>query len=198
VLVVPSTAIEALGSFEGFLVDRRYFATLAEATLLERAAAEVDESHRQIIPYLVLSGGGTVFSYARTERGGEQRLHGRRSIGVGGHVNAADLPGGLGPLTRAPEAGLIAAARRELVEETVGADDATLRWLGFIRDQSSAVARVHFGVVFAAAVDPSRARLSDEGAMTDARFSTIAALAAERHLYERWSQLVLDYLAGHP
>jgi len=196
VLAVPATAIDRLGRFDGFSADRRYFAALAASRFVDRAEAEEDESFRQIIPYVVLRSRGRIFSYARTARGGERRLHGRRSIGVGGHVNPADLPGGLAGLAAAPEPGLIAAARRELAEETVLAARAELGWLGFIRDDAAPVARVHFGVVFAAELADELAGLSDEGKMAEARFVGLAELLRDRESYEGWSRLVIEHLAG--
>jgi predicted NUDIX family phosphoesterase len=196
VLVVPAAAIDSLGAFEGFSADRRYFAALAASRFLDRAAAEEDESFRQIIPYVVLRASGRIFSYARTARGGERRLHGLRSVGVGGHVNPEDLPEGLPGLVAAPEPGLVAAARRELAEETVLADGAALRWLGFIRDDAAPVARVHFGVVFAADLADETARLSDEGKMAEARFAGLAELMDDRNDYEGWSRLVIEHLAA--
>lgn len=239
-MAVPTRALDRLGAFEGFVADRRYFAALREATFLERDAAERDEGYRQIIPYVVLRAPAGIFSYARTSRGREARLHGLRSIGVGGHVNPGDLPDGLAALrlgapgrdgapacgqpgtTATPgavppesiatpalaaaqalaedrpasPAALIAAARRELAEEVVGLGESQLDWLGFIREDTTPVARVHLGVVLAARLAAPTARLSDEGAMADARYLTIAALAADRDAYEGWSRLVIDHLAG--
>lgn len=193
---MPAEAIDRLGAFEGFLADRRYFSALEEARLVDRGRAEDDPSLRQIIPYLILRAPSGVFSYGRTSRGNEARLHGLRSIGVGGHVNPTDLPGGLAALVADPERTLGAAARRELAEEVVGAEDVDLRWLGFIRESGSPVARVHVGVVFAAELCDATARLSDEGKMADARFSSVAELVAERERYEGWSRYVIDHLAG--
>jgi predicted NUDIX family phosphoesterase len=143
----------------------------------------------------VLRAPGRIFSYARTARAGERRLHGRRSIGVGGHVNPADLPDGLAGLAAAPEPALVAAARRELAEETVLAARAELGWLGFIRDDRAPVARVHFGVVFAADLADELASLSDEGKMAEARFVGLAELLRDRTSYEGWSRLVIEHLA---
>ena len=195
VLVVPTAGLDGLGPFEGFSDDRRYFDALAEARFVDRGPAERDESRRQIIPYVVIRTPEGVFSYARTGAGREARLHGRRSIGVGGHVNPADLPEGLAALARAPVETLVSAARRELAEETVGLDGARLDWLGFLRDESAPVARVHFGVVFLAELTHGRVRLSDEGAMADPRWLSWAELDADRDAYEGWSRLVIGHMA---
>jgi predicted NUDIX family phosphoesterase len=195
VLVVPTARLDALGRFEGFSDDRRCFGALAEARFVERGPAERDESRRQIIPYVVIRAPYGVFSYARTGAGREARLHGRRSIGVGGHINPPDLPEGLAALARAPVETLAAAARRELAEETVGLDGVRLDWLGFLRDESAPVARVHFGVVFLADLPHGRIRLTDEGAMADARWRSLAELDADQAAYEGWSRLVIRHMA---
>jgi predicted NUDIX family phosphoesterase len=175
--------------------DRRYFDALSEARFVDRGPAERDESRRQIIPYVVIRAPAGVFSYARTAAGREGRLHGRRSIGVGGHVNPSDLPDGLAALARSPGEALAAAAGRELAEETVGLDGARLEWLGFLRDDGAPVARVHFGVVFLADLAHDRVRLTDEGAMADARWLSWAELDADRAAYEGWSRLVIGHMA---
>jgi predicted NUDIX family phosphoesterase len=195
VLVVPTARLDALGRFDGFSDDRRYFGALADGRFVDRGPAERDESQRQIIPYVVIRAPDGVFSYARTGAGREARLHGRRSIGVGGHVNPPDLPEGLAALARAPVETLAAAARRELAEETVGLDDARLEWLGFLRDESAPVARVHFGVVFLAELPRPAVHLTDEGAMDDPRWQSWADLEADRSAYEGWSRLVIQHMA---
>jgi predicted NUDIX family phosphoesterase len=196
VLVVPTDRLDALGRFDGFSDDRRYFDALKVASFVDRAPAEGDESRRQVIPYVVIRTARGVFSYVRTGAGREARLHGRRSIGVGGHVNPSDLPEGLAALAAAPLETLAAAARRELAEETVGLDGAPLGWLGFLRDESAPVARVHLGVVYLADPAHGDVALTDEGAMADARWLRWTELAADRDAYEGWSRLVIGHMAG--
>ena len=62
-----------------------------------RAEAETDPSWKQLIPYLVLRDGERIFLMRRTKAGGDERLHDRYTIGVGGHVNPedGDVVGGL-------------------------------------------------------------------------------------------------------
>ena len=55
-----------------------------------RPEMEEDPSYRQIIPYVVLTRGEEVFVLRRLKKGGEARLHGLLSIGVGGHINPVD------------------------------------------------------------------------------------------------------------
>ena len=62
-----------------------------------RSEAEVDPSWKQLIPYLLLRDGERIFLMRRTKAGGDERLHDRYTIGVGGHVNPedSDVIGGL-------------------------------------------------------------------------------------------------------
>lgn len=53
---------------------------------------EEDPSYKQLISYCLLENEhGEILVYERLSGGGEARLHGQSSIGVGGHMN--DVPG---------------------------------------------------------------------------------------------------------
>src|SRR2546428_6911151 len=58
-----------------------------------RAGVEEDPSFKQIIPYLLVRHRGRLFLVQRSTEGGETRLHGKYSIGVGGHINRGDVEG---------------------------------------------------------------------------------------------------------
>src|SRR5256886_14965862 len=73
-----------------------------------RATVEQDSSFKQIIPYLIVRHAGRLFLCQRSTQGGEGRLHGKYSIGVGGHINRRDVEGAGG----GTPAGLAAAAGR--------------------------------------------------------------------------------------
>jgi ADP-ribose pyrophosphatase YjhB (NUDIX family) len=108
-----------------------------------REEAERDESGRQIIPYVVLRNEKRYLLMRRTNRQGESRLHDKYSIGVGGHINPED---GRNPW-QAFERGM----RREIDEE-VNVDISSLEYLGILNDLSTAVSRVHIGIVYIASV----------------------------------------------
>ena len=142
---VPTEAlVEALGPVEGFRASRE---SLTEVGIrLEqlgefrpRDTVEDDPTFQQLIPYVALTHTGRVLVLERLEGGGERRLHGRVSIGVGGHVNP-EPPG--------PEPLVVRGLRREVDEEVRldGARTSEPELLGFIRDTSNEVGRVHFGL----------------------------------------------------
>src|SRR2546428_5860123 len=75
------------------------------------AGVEEDPSFKQIIPYLLVRHRGRLFLVQRSTEGGETRLHGKYSIGVGGHINRGDVEGAQDVIA----AGL----KRELEEEVL-------------------------------------------------------------------------------
>src|SRR5690606_19791390 len=99
ILVVPRVVLFGLAdgaAFQGVETDADKVATAlhsiaAHGRLHRRGDAERDPDYKQPIPYCVLTRKGErgleVFAYERLSGGGEARLHGKASIGVGGHMN---------------------------------------------------------------------------------------------------------------
>lgn len=129
------------------------------AKFMRRGTAEEDPSFKQMIPYSVVTkyeGSTTkVFVYERLSGGGEARLHGKLSVGVGGHMNT---------IFGYEDVALVIAeeSEREINEElniqfaenSDGKDDgeaeiwsASLNVLGLINDDEDAVGKVHLGVL---------------------------------------------------
>ena len=96
VLVLPRSAVPGGCDFLGLrLADADGLADLRRAVAtdgryLDRPLAEDDPTHKQLIPYVVVRDGAHVFLMRRTDAGGDARLHGKASIGVGGHLNPVD------------------------------------------------------------------------------------------------------------
>ena len=55
-----------------------------------RGDMEEDMTYLQPIPYTIIKQGSKYFAYTRLEGGGEARLHGKTSIGAGGHMDPID------------------------------------------------------------------------------------------------------------
>jgi predicted NUDIX family phosphoesterase len=161
---------------------------------VERRWAEQDSSLKQIIPYTVVTDGESVLSLRRLDKGGERRLHGKLSIGVGGHINPVDKES-------APRYGddLIAAgAWREIEEELYIPQDAKMKVVGLVNDESNPVGSVHLGVVHVAKVDDVGVVKVREREQLEGRFvsaSDIKKRAADPEaLMETWSSLVAERL----
>lgn len=56
-------------------------------TVAKRGDLEENLNYLQPIPYIVIKQGDKYFTYTRLEGGGESRLHGKSSLGAGGHMN---------------------------------------------------------------------------------------------------------------
>src|ERR1700731_3461276 len=91
VLVIKRSLFDELGNFQGLNFEPRKYldAILSRGNnfFLSRAQAEKDPSHKQIIPYVLLTHGGKVLHYVRGKKAGEPRLVAKGSIGIGGHMN---------------------------------------------------------------------------------------------------------------
>jgi predicted NUDIX family phosphoesterase len=152
---------------------------------LDRPAAEQDASFKQLIPYVVVRDGERIYLTERTTAGGDARLHGKGSIGVGGHLNPVDE--GEDPLTD----GL----RREWSEELVTDWEPAFQLVGLLNDDGNPVGAVHIGVVFTAEAD-GRAVSVREHEKLIGRWATVPELHASWDGLETWSQLVAEHLFG--
>ena len=155
---------------------------------VERRWAEKDSSLKQVIPYTLLVHREELFLLKRLGKGGEARLHGKLSLGVGGHVNPVDLDGA---------DVLDAGCRRELEEEVAIRAPYTLSTVGVINDDSSDVGSVHFGLVNVARCETPDVAVRETD-MLEGGFVARAALREmarnERERFETWSALIVDRL----
>lgn len=191
ILGFPAELLDRLERFQGFCADTgRYLPAIFEHLAVRvRSEAEDDPSFKQLIPYVVFRSGERVFRYVRGKRGSEARLHELHSIGIGGHIAAEDVS----LFANSYEV----AMRREVAEEVelppAAAGAGNERIVGLINDDSTPVGQVHFGVVHWWEL-PSPELRPREGKLLRAAFAPLSELAADRHKFESWSQLVLDWL----
>jgi predicted NUDIX family phosphoesterase len=191
VLVIPTSAVVAeLGGGSAWL-GIRPAGELELADLIRRrgayrtrSAMEADPTWKQVIPYPILRDGPRWFLMRRTRAGGDERLHDRFSIGVGGHVNPVD--GGLdGDLTRALE--------REWTEELDVDFVPAFRFVGLLNDDTTPVGQVHLGLVFEgdAGGRPVAIRETDK---LSGGFVPTAEVAAVADRLETWSRLAFEFI----
>jgi predicted NUDIX family phosphoesterase len=148
---------------------------------LERARAETDESHLQIIPYAALQNAeGMLWTYRRA--GGDARLRERWSAGVGGHIEAPDAAADLAAMAER-------ALRRELCEELGFQPDAVPAPSAWLYEGFSPIGRVHLGLLH---VLPWRAAAPPRPAAGEALrglgFVEAARIQADER-FELWSRL---------
>ncbi len=195
VLVVPRALLDEIGAFQGIRtngLDAAISRLLDPANhfFMDRAAAEEDPSHKQLIPYCIFRCGDRVLHYTRGKSGGESRLHAKISIGVGGHVNPIDTGGG----RTGPDA-YHAAVTREIEEELDLLEDHPHKIIALLNDESNAVGQVHLGIVHLIELKSDDVK-SREDALTDLGFTPLAELnGASFQRLETWSQFCIRHLS---
>ncbi len=148
---------------------------------MDRPAAEEDPSYKQIIPYVVLTQNGQIFTTRRLNKGGESRLHGKLSIGIGGHINPVDETDRRSVLMKGLE--------RELDEEVYIQRRGQLVPRGFINDDGNGVGAVHLGLCFSMEVE-GEVSVKETEKLSGAWLS-LQELKSEYDNMETWSQIAL-------
>jgi predicted NUDIX family phosphoesterase len=190
VLVLPRAEVPGGCEFAGVrpaeagLLDTLRHAVARHGQYLERPIAEESPAFKQLIPYVVVRDGEETFLMERTAAGGDPRLHGKGSIGVGGHLNPVDR--GQDPL--------LAGLAREWAEELDATWAPRFELVGMLNDDSNPVGSVHLGVVFTvAAGGPLQVRETDK---LTGHLASPGEVAAAWARLETWSQLVASELLG--
>ena len=116
----------------------------------------------------------------RTRAGGDERLHDRFTIGVGGHVNPEDedVLGGL---------------RREWAEEVEADFTPDFEPIGVLNDDSNLVGAVHLGLVYVADAGGRPVDIREKEKLSGA-FAALDEVAAVADKLETWSALLFEFI----
>lgn len=137
----------------------------------------------QILPYIAITDGkGNYLSYSR--KGSETRLHGSKSIGIGGHVDITDLD------TTDIKKTIYTATDRELFEEAHIPLYQEYQFNKIIVDTSNSVGCVHVGL-FTTLVYPN---VIPQEELYNAEWLSLEELISNIHSYENWSRIVINGL----
>lgn len=190
VLCLKREALKSAGLFQGISANVKPYQRLLNnrenIAFLPRSEAERNFAFKQWIPYVLILRGRavldlSVLSYRRGAKSGEERLRGKRSIGIGGHVNEQDYLRGNGYME---------GMYREVREET-GFETCESVAMAVINDDSDEVGRVHFGVVhrifLTGRVEPSK-----ECELSSPEFIRLSEARKNKDEYESWSRLCLE------
>lgn len=160
---------------------RTFIRNTAEA--MPRYKVELDPKYKQIITYVALvdKDSGDVFCTMRL--GGDSRLVGQRSIGIGGHVE--------------PPEDIYEAMYREIEEEVgvKGEGILTCAFSGYIYDNSTPVSSVHVGFAFVAKVNRGDVAVKETDKLSG-EWVGMEKLKEyqEKGQLEGWSDILLDYV----
>jgi predicted NUDIX family phosphoesterase len=86
IICIKSSMVE--NHKDGFI---DYELNLHDLMMGQRASLETDNTFRQVLPISVFTHQGKVWAYRRTSKGGDDRLHSKISVAVGGHWDMEDL-----------------------------------------------------------------------------------------------------------
>ena len=191
IFCLARTDLDAGGFLRGGRVDLAALLALPHH-FIPRPAAEDDPDFKQIIPYQVFCCGDKFFVFRRGGGVGEQRLSGRLSIGIGGHINNRDSEAGV-----MTPAAFERALLRERREELVLSGPVTSTFFGLINDDSDAVGRVHLGAVFLCRVgNENHLTLGDEEDLHLEGWWPPEEVERQQERFEKWSLLALGLISG--
>lgn len=174
----------------------------ARGFFADRAEAEENPAWKQLIPYCVITRGGSILVVRRRKQGTEDRLHGLLSIGIGGHIGPED--GGPGD-PNLIQSGLL----RELHEELVisACTPCTPRLAGLLNDDGNPVGQVHVGLVYRLELPAETTSAGTEIVQIreisklEGEFGPLAEfqdLWQDRDRFETWSQIVVEAMFKSP
>lgn len=180
-------------AFNGFLSKNdvqgeEIFNTFKNYEVKRRGDMEEDPSYKQLISYCLLENeNDEILVYQRLSGGGEERLHGQSSVGVGGHMNNVVGADSINEVLRVN-------AQRELNEEVGLSEDRSqnMEYIGFINDDTNAVGKVHIGVVFKIKVKSSDVEVRETDTL---KINWISQDEInDLNHFESWSALILKDL----
>lgn len=159
--------------------------------ILPRSLAEQDYRFKQLVVYVIIKAQETYLFYKRTPKTVEERLTEKYSLGIGGHVNAADK----NQLTFFGD--FIQQTIWREINEEINIHSRILNrsrpeLICFINDERDDVGRVHFGIVWLLKIREPKVTRKGRG-MGKLDFLELPYLRARRYDFEPWSQLLIDY-----
>ena len=176
--------------FYGFLPKeddkvKKIVANFSKYEVKRRGDMEEDPAYKQLIGYIVVKDKETkeTLVYKRLVGGGEARLHGKASVGIGGHMNEV--------VGKKIEEMLIINSARELNEE-IGLSESyaveNMHFVGLINDDKEEVGKVHIGVVYVCEVDKKDVKVMEDDTLV-VKWCTSEEAHKEEN-YESWSEFL--------
>ncbi len=151
-------------------------------SFMPRCHAETDIQYKQIIPYMLFLFEKKLFVMQRKKTASEQRLAGKFSLGIGGHIRQEDIQ----------NANIIDWADREFQEEVTYHGSKTVEIIGLLNDDSNDVGKVHLGIIMLIQANSDQISINDEH-KSGTLLNHDECLALRPYM-ESWSQMCLDFL----
>jgi predicted NUDIX family phosphoesterase len=194
VMVFPITLLNDIGYFQGLSLDiGKYLnriVAVGNCKTMKRDKAEIDENYKQLVTYVLVLHQDKFFSYQRGKKLGEARLFEKYSIGIGGHISNDDPSLFLSKKIFRIWEFINASVKREINEEIGLEDGYDLNIEALINDDTNAVGKVHFGIIFLAKIKDNQ-KIKKEQSINNAEFRTIQEIKNNFEKYENWSKICI-------
>lgn len=149
---------------------------------LPRPEMEQDPKYKQIIPYLIFCHSEKYFLMQRKTTASEQRLQGKLSLGIGGHMRQEDMISN----------SLFDWAKREFDEEINYNGSCKITPLGMVNDDTDDVGKVHLGLVLLLTGDSDKISVKSE--LKSGTLVPLDECVKQYDCLESWSQIVVNHL----
>lgn len=184
VLCITRSAIDSLKTAEDIKEEDLHF---INRNIVDAEDTTVGEMFPQIIPVITIKCGDKYLTYSRN--GNETRLHGSRSLSVGGHIDIEDYVDSYTLRNT-----IAYSAKRELREEA-----GLHTWFeledfnSIIYSPTNNVSKVHVGLFTLISLKDDSLITPDEE-LYDVQFLTKDQLVKDIEQYEDWSQHIINNL----
>jgi predicted NUDIX family phosphoesterase len=176
---------------ENGIVD--YTLKLSDLMIGQRKEMENDMLFRQVLPISIFTCAGKVWAYERTNKGGEDRLHNKIAVSVGGHWDLSDLILNDGIIDL--EKSLTVAMQRELDEEiSLKANIIkSTKLRSMICADDTEVDRVHIAIIWVHELD-SELISPVEDKLKSIGFVSPEDLLTDQYNCETWTRIISEIL----
>ncbi|MFQ3578926.1 MAG: hypothetical protein SNJ71_02140 [Bacteroidales bacterium] len=189
VLVLPENVVLSILDKSPSILEEEWIQR--EMFFIDRKIAENSPQYKQLIPYCVFFYKDFIFTYQR--RGTEDRLYGKYSIGIGGHINPSDHDYNC---LSSYEKG----KRREIYEELGYDQNLITKTKYFLYSEDTNVSKCHLGVVEFIDVEENKLDLGDfyskDNSFITIGFTTLDYLKMNYSFLENWSQIVVNRIGS--
>ena len=165
-----------------------------------RGLCENDQNFKQLIPYCIVTQDDKIFAYRRLGQSVEERLVGKYSIGVGGHMNPALY--GIDPIPASFHSSIKENMLRELNEElNIQCPEDTpmlTKIVGLINSAADPVSSVHVGIVYHVTLPLAATVEVAEKDVLEGKFLSFKDLSGiSREDLELWTEITINnYIAN--
>lgn len=191
-LAIPEGVTRGIVPINWKEIDHSCFGFLPrkEVDAKTNSSVQLGQQLPQLLGYVVINTPRGYLSYAR--KGKETGLHGKRSIGFGGHVDMSDFDNIHHSLENNIHALILEATHRELMEELdISTRVALTQFDYFVLSNTDSTSKVHVGLFAEIFVEDVDTLDFAENEVLDVKYLTLEQLTADVFSYEAWSQEII-------